>query len=484
MNSSKRENNNNEEIFIKEQDIDIQADSIDLNLDNYDFKEMTNIFNISPNLNYEDNSNLFNTLQEINLNSHNFSQQFINLLRKIFVILNVVSKYKEFKQVNDNNYIFNEVNADEVIIQIKNIENFEHINPKNIIQIILSNENFKNKNNFPNLEIDNRLNGREKINLLNDTEEYNKLMEAVQNKIYNNFDNPIVPGTINSIKRITKTTNLHINSQFRNNYYKSNPNNFSYNLPKIFNNVVSINLNSIELKNTWLLINERNNFFYIKKDGIITKIELDIMAANNNLLSAINDKLTNFNNNNSILITILFNQISDNSYTTFNISNLAIDKTIDIIFYQDNDNTNLLNSLGWILGFRSASYNNISPNTTLNSETFVNFYPIDTIYLSINDYQYNYNETNIICFDKTSLDDHILSKFSINKNNNLYINLNENERNLTTKRSYNGPINLSKIEVKLYDKFGNLLDNKNADYSFSLQLEILYENNNVKQLVI
>lgn len=480
MNSNKRENNNNEEIFIKEDEINIEADTIDLNLDNYDFKEMVNIFNISPNLNYEDNSNLFNTLQEINQNSHNFSQHFINLLRKIFVILNVIAKYKEFKQVNDNNYIFNENNANELIIKIRNIENFEHINPKNIIQILLSNEN--SKNNLPNFEINNELNGREKINSVNDSEQYNKIAEAIQNKIYNNFDNPIVPGTINSIKRITKITNLHINSQFRNNYYKSSPNNFSYNLPKIFNNVVSINLNSIELRNTWLLINERNNFFYIKKGDTTTKIELDIPTANNDLLSAIKDQLTNYNSNNSIIVDIKFKPISDNSYTAFNISNTL--EGIDIIFYEDNDNTNFLNSLGWILGFRSARYNTISPNSTLNSETFVNFYPIDTIYLSINDYQYNYNETNIICFDKTSLDDHILAKFSINENNNLYINSNENERNLTTKRTYNGPINLSKIEVKLYDKFGNLLDNKKSDYSFSLQLEILYENNNVKQLVM
>ncbi len=480
MNSIKRENNNNEEIFIIEDEINFESDTIDLNIDNYEFKEMINIFNISPNLNYEDNSNLFSTLQEFNLNSHKFSQCFINLLRKIFVILNVITKYKEFKQVNDNNFLFNEDNANELIIKIKNIENFEHINPKNIIQILLSNDN--SKYNLPNLEFNNELTAREKINNINDNEQYNKIAEAIQNKIYNNFDNPIVPGTINSIKRITKITNLHINSQFRNNYYKSSPNNFSYNLPKIFNNVVSINLNSIELKNTWLLINQRNNFFYIEKGTTKTLIELDIQAANNNLLSAIKTELTSYNNANGVNLDIKFKSIADNSYTAFNITNSL--EIISIIFYQENDSTNFLNSLGWILGFRSARYDNISPNSSLNSETFINFYPIDTIYLAINDYQYNYNETNIICFDKTSLDDHILSKFSVDGNNDLYINSNENERNSTTKRTYNGPINLSKIQVKLYDKFGNLLDNNKCDYSFSIQLEILYENNNVKLLPI
>lgn len=505
MNSIKREKNNNEEIFIEEEKEIIES-PIDLDLNNYNFNEMINIFNISPNLNYEDNSNLFNTIQEINNNSHSFGNNFIILLRKIFVILNVLTKYKEYKQVLDNNFIFNNDRADEIIVKIKQIENFEHINPKNIIQLLLIDEkdvnliniddiNNTNQNNIEREKIYNKLRENVDINQLinhnlndnNISNLKNNLDNHLENKIFNNYNNPIVPGSINSIKRITKFVNLHINSAFRNNYYKSQPTNFSYNLPNSYHNVVSLKLNSIELKQTWLPINERNNFFYVESLNIKHEIKLDIVNANKDLIGEINNQLVILNQNHNISMTFTHKSIentqNNNNLKTSEFRLVFSDNPINIIFFEDNDNNNFLNTLGWILGFRTAKYTNLNNNKILNSETFINFNPIDNIYMSVNDYQYNYNETNVLCFDKTTLDDHILAKLSIDENSNcIYINSTDYEKNSLSKRTYNGPINLSKIDVKLYDKFGNILDNKNYDYSFSLQLEILYENNNVLKL--
>jgi hypothetical protein len=239
-----------------------------------------------------------------------------------------------------------------------------------------------------------------------------------------------------------------------------------------------------------MLINERNNFFYIETPNDKHKITLNIQYANINLNAEIINQLEIFKNNTNIDISfsisnsenILTNNIFNNLYTSrFTIINL--NNPINIIFFEENDNNNFLNTLGWILGFRSSQYNNLNNNKVLNSETFLNINPLDTIYLSINDFQYNYNETNIICFDKTTLDDHILAKLSIDEfSSSIYINSSDYEKNSLSKRTYNGPINLSKIEVKLYDKFGNILDNKNYDFTFSLQIEILYENNNVLKI--
>ncbi len=500
MNSNKREKNNNEEIIIKDHE-EILDSPIDVNLDNYNFNEMINIFNISSNLNYEDNLQLFNTIQELNSNSQSFNNNFIILVRKIFVILNVITKYKDYRQVLDNNYNFNSEIADELIVKIKNIDNFEHFNPKNIIQILLLDDKHLDSNEKSSSQINSNIE-REKIynrlklnidnnNLQSNNDENTDFKKFnLNDNIFNNFTNPIVPGSINSIKRITKYVNLHINSAFRNNYYKSQSTNFSYNLPSIYHNVVSLKLNSIELKHTWMLINERNNFFYIETSTDKHKITLSIQDANINLNTEIINKLQVFKTNTNIDISfsmsnsenILTNNAVNNLYTSrFTI--IYSDNPINIIFFEENDNNNFLNTLGWILGFRSSTYKNLNNNKVLNSETFFNINPLDTIYLSINDFQYNYNETNIICFDKTSLDDHILAKLSIDEfSTSIYINSSDYEKNSLSKRTYNGPINLSKIEVKLYDKFGNILDNKNYDFTFSLQLEILYENNNVLKI--
>ena len=493
MNSNKRENNNNEELVFND-DNEILDSPIDLDINNYNFQEMINIFNISPNLNYEDNSILFNTIQDINTNTHNFDDNFIIIIRKIFIILNVIIKYKDYKQIYNSNFLFNNEIADKLIIKIKNIENFEHINSKNLIQLILLDDN-ENNNNDNNSKI-NSDSLRENIdkfkynsNIINYNEsnpninESNPNINESNNKIFNNFNNTIVPGTINAIKRITKFTNLHINTAFRNNYYKSSSTNFIYQLPNNYHNVVSLKLNCIELRHTWLLINETNNFFYIKILDKKHKITLDIINANKDLINEINNKLNAFNNDNAV--NIIFNKVEIK--TNLLISQFEVLNTnnpLSFIFFEESDNNNYLNTLGWIIGFRISKYDNLTNNKKLLSETFINLNPIDTLYLSINDFQYNYNQTNIICFDKTTLDDHILAKLSISENSNfIYINSTDYENNSLSKRVYNGPINLSKVEVKLYDKFGNILNNKNYDYSFSLQLEILYDNNNVTKII-
>ena len=46
-------------------------------------------------------------------------------------------------------------------------------------------------------------------------------------------------------------------------------------------------------------------------------------------------------------------------------------------------------------------------------------------------------------------------------------------------RIYNGPVTLKKLHIKILDKFGNVVDLNNMDFSFTLELEILYENFNL-----
>ena len=45
------------------------------------------------------------------------------------------------------------------------------------------------------------------------------------------------------------------------------------------------------------------------------------------------------------------------------------------------------------------------------------------------------------------------------------------------KRDYFGPVNISKIKVRLIDHFGEVVDLNNSDYSFTLKVEQLYDLN-------
>ena len=41
-------------------------------------------------------------------------------------------------------------------------------------------------------------------------------------------------------------------------------------------------------------------------------------------------------------------------------------------------------------------------------------------------------------------------------------------------------VNIKKIHVRLLDRFGDVIDLNNMDYSFSLELEILYDRNQIR----
>jgi hypothetical protein len=69
-------------------------------------------------------------------------------------------------------------------------------------------------------------------------------------------------------------------------------------------------------------------------------------------------------------------------------------------------------------------------------------------------------------------------------NGKLSMIVNDNNNSLAKIRRYNGPVNLSKIQIKVLDKFGNVIDLNNMDFSLTLEMEILYENFNFKNVSV
>jgi hypothetical protein len=137
-----------------------------------------------------------------------------------------------------------------------------------------------------------------------------------------------------------------------------------------------------------------------------------------------------------------------------------------------------MNTMGWILGFRQPLYLNIC--NCIESEGLFDGTGDRYIYVCLNDYQYNNNSNNIVGFDKSILDDNIIAKIPmIDGKLSLII---DNNSSFIKTRKYNGPVNIRKLHVKILDKFGNIIDLNNMDFSFTLELESLYENFNFKDI--
>ena len=111
---------------------------------------------------------------------------------------------------------------------------------------------------------------------------------------------------------------------------------------------------------------------------------------------------------------------------------------------------------------------NYSGSGSYTAESMFDSHGAKYFLIAINDFKNNHNSVFISPFQyKTSADNNIIAKIPI-----------ECCKSGTTdypERVYFGPIDLAKLEIKLYDDFGRIIDNHNADYSLSLELEVLYD---------
>jgi len=181
------------------------------------------------------------------------------------------------------------------------------------------------------------------------------------------------------------------------------------------------------------------------------------------------------NDDNNLLKHIRFSINPYNNKTTFEILNEFINISLT---FSDEYNDNPLITFGWLCGFRMTSYLNITNNIT--SEGIFDNGNEKYIYVIINDYQYNTNHMNIVGFDKSVLNENVIAKVLFKNNNSSFI-LNDNNP-LAQMREYNGPVNISKLHIKLIDKFGSIINLNNMDIALTIQFEILYESYNFKNV--
>jgi hypothetical protein len=135
--------------------------------------------------------------------------------------------------------------------------------------------------------------------------------------------------------------------------------------------------------------------------------------------------------------------------------------------------------LGWILGYREKSYIN---KQTYTSESIFNQSPTDYLFLEINDFNYSNSSRLIGLFSESYLDKNIIAKIPYGYNSSTTIPINAfptmfiNKENLiSSDRQYFGPIHLQKIAIRLLNRYGNVVDLNLQDFSFTLEMNVLYE---------
>ena len=287
-------------------------------------------------------------------------------------------------------------------------------------------------------------------------------------------------GVLNPLARTANKYFLNIDTRFRENYYNSQSTNFNIILPTQFNDVLTMQLDSIELPLTFYNISKQygNNFFTIDASGVSQLITIpDGNYTFDGILTILNDTMTTLGGNFSNIVFKIDNTSGNGSgrmivglktgSPSFSFSlNFQANR-----FGIEDRSTPLPLKLGWIFGFRNGIYVN---NSVYISEGLVDLNTFRYLYLVVDDHNNNVSNNYFSAFTNSVLNKNILARISLQADT--YTVLLQNNLNIiTSPRRYFGPVNIQNMTIQILDEYGRIVDLNNMDLSFCLSLQTSYD---------
>lgn len=355
-------------------------------------------------------------------------------------------------------------------------------------------------------------------NIIHNNEHYviDKNSMNTQDIFLNNYPKDVV----NPIRRQYLKQIVSVDTLLRENYDTTPSTNFIFKLVEPLKNVISLRINSIELPNIWYSFSEtrqsnrfridmRNindgtgSFYNMTYDIVIPQGNYTIdefqLIINNYFQNAYGpasglDMLAVRVDNYTGKTIFRANDINDDDLGT---SPLPFDSTsayyspdleYDIIFDLEEFNSRALQkNAGWMLGFRKGIYeigsnnnyiDNISKSSQIEYKLYlqsegvfgsnINLY----VFLYLDDYNNNFKNSVISGYDKYLQSTNLVGRISLTSGSNTIIV--DNNSRLFKQRDYFGPVTIDKINIKLLDKYGDIINLNNNDYSLSLEVTQLY----------
>ena len=288
-----------------------------------------------------------------------------------------------------------------------------------------------------------------------------------------------------NVVKPTKTKYLTLDTRFRDGYDFNTNANYNITLPERVNNVRSMHLRNIEIPVTYYNISQAlgNNKFTIKillnetefvvPDGQYTQDELKTTI--NSLLSnagtphdtitvSIQNRKWRFENTGTNPCVITFDKPE---YTFAN--GVKVEK-------KDAPNADQMSRLGWKLGYRKKKYEVDSTNAE-EGESFIDINGPRYLYLIVDEFT-NGNPHSFLGVSKTSQlsSQQILARIAIDYNNFPFGSIIPAEKDnyaLSDTRRYANEVDLQRMNIRLVDEFGKIMDLNGTDISMCLELEHL-----------
>ena len=327
--------------------------------------------------------------------------------------------------------------------------------------------------------------------------------------------------SINGYDYVVNNSVYVFNTAGRNDYFLSESSNATFDLPIKWKNVLSVSLVSANIPNVMYAFNDESvtNQLYIEEDGTgksgvvvlpqgnyspyAIPTTLSIQILNNLIEASFPDELTkaineqilgiyipaNYRFKVTISLSTRVTTISNNTNTfTMNTIRRLPRENYEYSPYSSlvyNDYTGLdpppdktqipflsyVQTMGYLMGFRETYYT--GKNSYPSESIFTNIYS-NYLFLELDDYTGSQPASSTYGILGSSLiNSNVLGVIPINSS--LFTTTFDNNSNfIYKKREYFGPVDISRITVKLVNQKGNIVDLHKTDYSFSLQIRSLY----------
>jgi hypothetical protein len=254
---------------------------------------------------------------------------------------------------------------------------------------------------------------------------------------------------------------INVDSRFRNTDLYPNSGKFTLKLNQTIKDILYIRLSSTEIPNLYYTFSQtKNNVSFTVTVGIATTIVtiIDGFYDSTQLLKIIQDKLP-------AGMTITLNLI--NGITT-----LSHTAAFSVNFTNTGNNKSLGYHLGFLRNTYSSTLNNVTNRHELVGDSLLDNIGDNYLFLRINDYgkMYNFNKSTS---DYNETLDNYLGKIilSVGKAEKNF----DNNNFITKKHIFRQPTNISKLDIELIEPTGNVINTNAMDYSFTLELGVIYD---------
>jgi hypothetical protein len=323
----------------------------------------------------------------------------------------------------------------------------------------------------------------------------NFLIQKPSTPFSQSFPSEFYPGTINPLKKRSLRQYLNIDTRFRDNYYSTSSTNFHLDLPIKFSDITTMQLTAFEIPNSYYYISDKlgNHFFTITIED--TGVSEVFFIPNGNYTAAgIVNYLNHYVSASGPLGSVaefqdlVFSENTDVGTGTGGTGSGSAQMVVGIqngaalfnftlnfqanSFGEEDTSTPLPLKFGWLIGFRNGIY---TGNSSYVSEAVIDLKGFKYMFLVVDDYNNNVNNSFYSAFNSSVLNKNILARISL-QNTSFFDTAAQNNLSLvTTARQYFGPVDIQKLGIQLLDEYGRVVDLNNMDFSFCLTLQAIYD---------